>query len=119
MGNLFSFVCLIISFSSFFSFLTPFPFYPFLILSLPFSLPFSPTQGEIIEVLSREEVNWWYGRKRADGKEGYFPVDYVRDHYEEGFVPAHSEGFVLSLLSFFFFFFFFFFLFLFFFFCQF
>jgi hypothetical protein len=39
------------------------------------------TTGEVIAILSKEEVNWWYGRKE-DGREGYFPVDYVREYFD-------------------------------------
>ena len=33
--------------------------------------------GDVIEIINEEEVNWWVGR--LNGKEGYFPVDYVRE----------------------------------------
>lgn len=38
----------------------------------------SLTVGDVVSVISKEEANWWYG-KGVDGKEGYFPVDYVTE----------------------------------------
>ena len=35
-------------------------------------------EGDTISVLSKEEANWWYG-VAEDGREGYFPVDYVTE----------------------------------------
>ncbi|MGH0146310.1 UNVERIFIED_CONTAM: hypothetical protein FKN15_030056 [Acipenser sinensis] len=39
-------------------------------------------RGEIIQVLYKDNDNWWFGRL-ANGQQGYFPANYVAD--ERGF----------------------------------
>ncbi|MGH0127361.1 UNVERIFIED_CONTAM: hypothetical protein FKN15_077513 [Acipenser sinensis] len=45
-------------------------------------------RGEIIQVLYKDNDNWWFGRL-ANGQQGYFPANYVAD--ERGFEEELSH----------------------------
>ena len=42
-------------------------------------------KGELMYIISTEEGDWWWARKKDSGKEGYIPSNYVAEylHAEE------------------------------------
>ena len=34
-------------------------------------------RGDVIKVLYKDGPSWWFGERRSDEKQGYFPVNYV------------------------------------------
>jgi len=34
-------------------------------------------RGDVIKVLYKDGHSWWFGERKADGKQGYFPTNYV------------------------------------------
>lgn len=54
--------------------------YSFLFLPLPLSQEISLKEGDIFEVIGKEDDVWWCGKLRD--RIGMFPANYVEEYYD-------------------------------------